>query len=71
MFDLIIDWLLNWSFEPSHWHTFFALIIGGAGGFVLAGIMYAGAYADQINEDALRELERRHDVEQMARESQR
>lgn len=58
-------------FEPSFWHAFFAFIIGGTGGFILAGIMYSGAYADEIETAALRDLERKRDVEQMARESQR
>ena len=58
-------------FEPSHWMSFFSFIIGGTGGFILAATMYAGSVADDVGEEAMRELSRLRDVEQMTRESQR
>lgn len=52
-------------FELSWWHVFFAAIIGGTGGFILAAIMYAGSQADDLDE-----MIRRKTLEERARDWQ-
>jgi len=52
-------------FEASWFHAFFAFIIGGTGGFILAAIMYAGSQADDLDE-----MIRRKTLEERARDWQ-
>lgn len=45
--------------DVSWWHVFFAAIIGGTGGFILAAMMYAGSQADDEAEAIQKTLEDR------------
>lgn len=58
-------------FEPSWWATFFAFVVGGLGGFVVAAMMCAGAKADVAHEEATREIRRRLEVGRRMRDSER
>lgn len=45
--------------EPSWWLTFFAWVVGGTTGFVLAGFMAAGKRADEDAEELHEQILRR------------